>query len=136
MSGVLVQVSGLHKIGRVAAGYVDSLAVTADGRVWARGDDTMRQLGTGTLSPVLTIPLHRCAWARCRMLSMSLDATGCEFAWIRVALEQIAVGSLLVGSVASCRSTHSGWCARHPLTALGVRCKGTRILRSHGLWPA
>jgi alpha-tubulin suppressor-like RCC1 family protein len=44
-----VQVAGLAGITRIAAGYQDSLALSAGGTVWAWGGNGYGQLGDGTV---------------------------------------------------------------------------------------
>ncbi|HWC79426.1 MAG TPA: hypothetical protein VG756_05615 [Pseudonocardiaceae bacterium] len=52
-----VQVTGLTDVVAIAANTTDAYALTADGQVWAWGEDDRGQLGQGVTGPVATAPV-------------------------------------------------------------------------------
>jgi alpha-tubulin suppressor-like RCC1 family protein len=71
----------------IAAGQVHSLALKSDGTVWAWGNNSVGQLGNGSISPsnvpvqVLNLPADIVAIAAGFSHSLALDSSGQVWAW-------------------------------------------------------
>jgi alpha-tubulin suppressor-like RCC1 family protein len=57
MSDVPVAVTGLDGVQALSAGFVNSLAVLADGTVMTWGDDEVGELGNGAIEPFSATPV-------------------------------------------------------------------------------
>lgn len=79
------QVVGLHAIVQVAAGTRHTLALAADGTVWAWGDNSSGDLGDGTTTtsalPVAVSGLGRTAFIAAGSYSLAIEADGSAWAW-------------------------------------------------------
>jgi alpha-tubulin suppressor-like RCC1 family protein len=121
-----VAVSGLSNVRRVAAGQAHSLALKADGTLWAWGDNTYGQLGTGTTARQLTpVPVTGLsgivAIAAGYYHSLAIRSDGTVWAWGRHDRGQLATtGGTLCGTVA-CSPTplHIGELSRVRAVAAG-----------------
>jgi alpha-tubulin suppressor-like RCC1 family protein len=99
-SSVPAQVSGLSGIVAIAAGGDHSLALTADGTVWAWGDNTFGQLGNGSSGSTSVVPVQVSGLSRVVAIaagdlhSVALKADGTVWAWGNNTFGQLGNGTI------------------------------------------
>jgi alpha-tubulin suppressor-like RCC1 family protein len=104
-----VPVPGLHDVTAIAAGPADSLSLTADGTVWAWGDNSYGQLGTGTTLSS-TVPVRVPGLSSITAISagtrhsLALRADGTVWAWGDNASGQLGA-AITCATPATCQST-------------------------------
>lgn len=126
-------VPGLTNITALAAGDRHSLALAADGRVFAWGDNSSGQIGTGVPGGSVNQPApvaglsNLVAVAAGGVHSLALDADGRVFAWGDNDVGQLGVGGFadaasptLVAGLANVTAIAGGW-----LHSLALRADGT-----------
>jgi alpha-tubulin suppressor-like RCC1 family protein len=104
-----VQVIGLTNVTAIAAGGIHSLALKADGTVWAWGDNQSGQLGNGIFfigeaAPVQVIGLSKIVAIACagsHNLALESLPDGVIWAWGSGANGEVGDGNFYPGSVAT-----------------------------------
>lgn len=69
-----VEVTGLTGVTKIAAGALFSLALRSDGTVWAWGDNSMGQLGNGTMTSS-AVPVRVTGLSQVRSIAAGADAS-------------------------------------------------------------